>query len=303
MELSIFWRLTTLLLCLVLANGAHAGQPLTPTGANTLKVVTSISPLADIVSNIGAQHVSVRHFVPLNVDPHTFEPTFSSLHSISQAQLIFLNGDGLDRAARDNLLAIRNSKCELIDLSASIPSGEKNGIDPHYWLDLKLVQYYVKAIAAALCQADPVNQQDYQLNAQDYLRKLKQLDRRFLEASSRLPARCKNIILYHNSWTHIATRYGFSIIGIIEPTGFHEPSARQLALLIKKARTVGVRAIVADPGHGSRILATVKSEAKVPLDLDMVEDSLLAPPYDTYLKMMEADLEKLTFEICRSQSP
>jgi ABC-type Zn uptake system ZnuABC Zn-binding protein ZnuA len=301
MEISLFWRLTVLVVCLSLpAATASAVEGAERTSRPALKVVTSISPLADIVSNIGGDNISVRHFVPLNVDPHTYEPTFSSLHSISQAQLIFLNGDGLDRAARNNLLAIRNSTCELVDLSNAIPSTEKNGIDPHYWLDLKLVQYYVKAIALSLCKADPARKQDYERNAESYLQKIRALDQRFMHASSKLPTRCKNIILYHNSWTHIATRYGYTIAGIIESTGFHEPSARQLGLLIKKSRAVGVRAVVADPGHGSRILSTVKNEAHIPLILEMVEDSLLTPPYDTYLKMMEADLQKLTGEICRT---
>lgn len=301
------FRLVVILVLVVLLSTLYAPQPQAraagrsdATAGNTaqLKVVTSISPLADLVENVGGKFISVSHFVPLNVDPHTYEPTFSSLKTVGQAEVIFLNGDGLDRAARENLAAIKKKNCRVVDLSQFIPASRKNGVDPHYWLDLSLVEYYVEGVAATLSTLAPSHRKDFRTNADRYLERIRDLDARYLKAGSQLPAACKKVVLYHNAWTYTATRYGFETAGIIETSGTNEPSARQLARLIVKARSLSTRAIVAEPGNGSRILMTVKEEARIPVVLEMVEDSLRQSPSDTYLGMMEANLALLCKSIC-----
>jgi manganese/iron transport system substrate-binding protein len=276
---------------------AKANAAGTDSTSAVLKIVTSISPLADMIRNVGGNRVAVSHFVPLNVDPHTYEPTFSSLRAISCAQIIFLNGDGLDRAARENLLAVRGRRCVLVDLSQSVPEPSKNGKDPHYWLDLLLAENYIRAIADNLSALDKDGERYYHQNADQYIERMRALDAAAAAACRKLPAYSKKIVLYHNAWTYAATRYGFTIEGIVESFGTHEPSARQLAQLILKARAQGTAAIIGEPGHGSRILAIVREEAHIPTVITMVEDSLLQPPCDTYLGMMEADLKKLASEI------
>ncbi len=277
---------------------AELQATLQPTALRSIKVVTSISPLADIVKNIGGDFVTVTFFVPLDVDPHSYEPTFSSLKSISAAEIIFLNGDGLDRAARENLMAVKGRRSRVVDLSQYIPAAEKNGIDPHYWLDLRLVEYYVQAITANLSALAPEEVSYFQANAKRYTEQIRVLDQRYRKACSRLPADCREVILYHNAWTYTINRYGLSLVGIIESAGTHEESARQLVILIKKARLIGVRAIISEPSHGARMLATVKEEANIPVVLTLAEDSLREPPCDTYLGMMDADLNQLSIKIC-----
>ncbi|GEM_PF-2964268 len=291
----------TLSRCLIVAAFfiAQAAASAAPGETAKIRVVTSISPLADMVANVGGRRVAVANFVPVDVDPHTFEPTFSSLSEISRAQVIILNGDDLDRAARQSLMALASKGCLVVDLSQSIPASRKNKIDPHYWLDLQFAQIYVSAIARALAKVDPAHAQYFQDNAGRYARRITELDSRYASLCAKLPARCKSIILYHNSWTYLATRYGFNVVGIIEASGTREPSARSLAMLIRRARAAGARAILAEPGHGSRILETVRQGAAVPRVLEMIEDSLRAPPCNTYLGMMEADLKKLAVDICK----
>ncbi len=289
----LLWICLAAMLCIPVKAASKCSPP--------IRIVTSISPLSDIVANIGGRKVSVAHFVPLNVDPHTYEPTFSSLAAVSQAQIIFLNGDGLDKTARQNLSALKNRKCTVIDLSTSIDEKAKNGIDPHYWLDPHLAENYVNAIADTLSRFDPSGAPYFQKNAALYKSKLEALDDRYRLACAGLPPSCKNIVLYHNAWTYLCTRYGFNIVGIIETGGVREPSARHLAQLIKSARRQRAGTILSEPGHGNKLLATVKAEAGIPVVLPMVEDSLLQSPYDTYLGMMQANLSRLS-TACRSDN-
>lgn len=58
---------------LSLAIGALLISPLSM--AKTVNVVASFTVLADIVKQVGGEHVNVKSLVGPNGDPHTFEPT------------------------------------------------------------------------------------------------------------------------------------------------------------------------------------------------------------------------------------
>jgi ABC-type Zn uptake system ZnuABC Zn-binding protein ZnuA len=257
-----------------------------------IKVVCSISPLANIVSSIGGAKVQVKYFVPPDADPHSFEPTFSALEDVSQAHLIFLNGDGLDHLAEDCVNNVKASACRVISLSNSIPQQEKNATDPHYFLDPKMAKLYVKAIAQALKEIDPEDAKEFDANANKFCQKLDDLDLRYRSLCQKLPQSRKGLVLYHNSWTYLAARYGFTVVGVVEESGEGEPSARHLAHLIRDARKAGAFAIVAEAEHGSKILNVIKEEARISRVIPTVEDSLSKAPYDTYLGMLEANLKQ-----------
>lgn len=257
-----------------------------------IKVLCSISPLANIVSSVGGSKVQVKFFVPPDADPHSFEPTFSALEDISQAHMIFLNGDGLDHIAEDCVDNVKGNSCRVVRLANFIPKQEKNSFDPHYFLDPKMAKLYVKAIAQSLTELDPEDAKEFDTNANALCQKLDNLDSRYRSLCLNLPQSCKSLVLYHNSWTYLATRYGFKIVGVVEESGEGEPSARHLAHLIRNARNAGAFAIVAEAEHGSKILNVIKDEAHISQTISTVEDSLSNPPYDTYLGLLEANLKQ-----------
>jgi zinc/manganese transport system substrate-binding protein len=67
-----------------------------PTPEPTLKVVTTTTILADLVSNVGGDRVEVQFLVPPSADIHTFQTHPSHSLAISEADVIISNGFGLD---------------------------------------------------------------------------------------------------------------------------------------------------------------------------------------------------------------
>ena len=61
-----------------------------------LLVVTTVSPLRNIVENVGGDRVTVIGLVPEGANSHTFEPPPSAARDIARADLIFLNGLNLE---------------------------------------------------------------------------------------------------------------------------------------------------------------------------------------------------------------
>ena len=64
--------------------------------AKTLNVVTSFSILGDITQEVGGDHVNVTTLVGPDGDPHTFEPSPKDSAALSKADVVVVNGLGLE---------------------------------------------------------------------------------------------------------------------------------------------------------------------------------------------------------------
>ncbi len=64
--------------------------------AKKLPVIASIYPIADMVQQVGGDHVDVTFVLPAGASPHTFEPKPSLVKKFSSARIFFMVGAGLE---------------------------------------------------------------------------------------------------------------------------------------------------------------------------------------------------------------
>ena len=109
----------TLMLCLLAALLLPNFSAITQ--EDKLNVVASYSILADVVQNIAGDHVEVTTLIPVGADPHTFQPSPRELTALADADLIFVNGGGIEEA----LLAVIASAADdtpIVEVSACVES-------------------------------------------------------------------------------------------------------------------------------------------------------------------------------------
>ena len=100
-----------------------SGQP--------LNVVTSVIPVAYIVSELGGERVKVDALVPPGASPHTFEPVPSDLRKLARAQQFVVIGGGFD-AWSDNLLGAAPKGIETLHLIEAPNLKPLEGEDDHH---------------------------------------------------------------------------------------------------------------------------------------------------------------------------
>src|SRR5262249_51774121 len=61
-----------------------------------LKVVASFSVLADIVKNVGGDHIQLTTLGGPDGDAHVLEPTPADAKAVAEAAIVFVNGLGLE---------------------------------------------------------------------------------------------------------------------------------------------------------------------------------------------------------------
>jgi ABC-type Zn uptake system ZnuABC Zn-binding protein ZnuA len=272
-----------------------------------LKVLATVAPIADLVRNVAGSHVDLTQLIPDGVNSHTFEPRPSDVRLIAEADLFVLNGLNLELptlrlinahakpGAQVLLLADNTITRDEWVFNRSFPESRGNP-NPHLWLNVAYARRYVELIRDKLVELDPAHATAYQANADQYLARLDQLDQAIFAAVQTIPPNNRRLLTYHDSWPYFARRYGFEIIGAIQPSDFSEPRARDVAAIIEQVRRSGVPAIFGSEVFPSRVLEAIGRETGVRYIDTLRDDDLPGPPgapEHTYIGMMLNNLRTM----------
>lgn len=268
-----------------------------------LNVVATTTFLADMAQKVAGSRTTVRSLVPIGVDPHEFEPTPADIRTIADANLLIVNGLGLE-GPTERLLKNAGGAAVTIEATSGISlrepaegepvdedsDGHAHEVDPHCWLDPVLAITYVQNIRDALSQVDPDGAATYAANADAYITQLWDLDAWVSDQVSQLPPERRLLVTNHESFGYYADRYGFRVVGAIIPsvgTGA-SPSARDLAALVAQIRNTGAPAIFLETGTNPRLADQVASEAGVKVEVGLHSHSVTEPggPAPTYIDMI-----------------
>jgi ABC-type Zn uptake system ZnuABC Zn-binding protein ZnuA len=298
--------LTLLVGGLLLAAGCGTGTKATETAGNApLDVIASVSFLADIAQNVAGDRFAVRSLVPLDTDPHSFEPTPADLREVATADLVVVNGSGLEGPL---LKTLENAGGEatIVDASAGLqsrspqpgePPLENSETDPHFWLDPVLVKTYVANIRDAFAKADPDGAALYDANAAAYAKRLDGLDAWIRSQVATVPAANRLLVMNHASHGYYADRYGFSVVGTVIPSvGTGEtPTAKQLGDLTAAIRASGAKAIFVEIEENPKLAEQIAAETGITVVDDLLDHSLTAADgvAPTYIDMMTFDTQRI----------
>ena len=274
-------------------------------GGDSLDVVAAESFLADIAQNVAGDRFTVDTLVPTGADPHAFEPAPKDLAKVAGADLVVVNGGGLEGPLLDTLKNAGGS-ATIVDASAGLTSrtpqpGEPplgtGETDPHFWLDPELVKTYVANLRDAFTEADPAGAAAYAANAAAYDEKLDALDAWIADQVAQVPQADRKLVMNHASHGYFADRYGFQVVGTVLPgAGTSEsPTAQQLGELTRAIRDGGARAIFVETDENPELAEQIAAETGVSVVTDLLDHSLTpaggqAP---TYIDMMRFDARRI----------
>jgi len=265
-----------------------------------LKVLASFYPLYEFTKTIGGERIDVSVIVPSGIEPHDWEPTIQDLQKMQNADMIVINGVGLEPWIT-KLVSV-NPDILIVDTSNGIPLLEKdkhmfdNKIqnDPHIWLDPVLAKKQIQNIVDGLSIIDPQNTNYYQENANAYNTKLILLDNKIRNELSICVK--KEFLAFHDAFSYFANEYGLNQNTIIGVNPSEEPTAVTLQQIVQKAQNLDLHVIFTEEAVNPRISDVIADEigAKV-LILSPIE---IYEKNSDYIKRMEQNLSNLKEELC-----
>ena len=294
---SRFFLRLIIICCLFLS----ACQPTTARNSSYLRVLAVESFLADITRNVSGNRLVIESLIPVDADPHAYQPSPQDAVKIAAADVLVVNGANLESFLAPLLRNI-SEKQLVITASSGITLRKGDSAlnpegDPHLWLDPNYVITYVENIRDGLSKADPSGSAIYAANALEYIGELKQLDAWIKSQVQNIPQARRLLVTNHETFGYFAERYGFTIVGAIVPsvTSGAAPSAQQLAALINQIRSTGAPAIFLEKGVNPQLADQIASETGVKVITDLYTHSLSSQggPASIYLDMIRYDVNAI----------
>ena len=210
----------------------------TGTGGATLKVLATFLPLQEWAQAVGGDKANVTLLVSPDVDVHEFEPSPASILAVATANMLVLNGAGLEPWADKVVASAENSKLVVVNSSDGISlikvppefqSGNRT-IDPHTWLDPVDAIRMVQNILAGYVKADPSDSAYFTANANAYIISLKLLDNEF-SSLARSDLATKDFVTFHTAFGYFAKQYNLTQIPVFGPFE-EEPTAADITNVV-----------------------------------------------------------------------
>jgi manganese/iron transport system substrate-binding protein len=265
---------------------------------DALKVVATTTVLADMVSQVGGTNVAVTSIVPKGGVVETFDPSPNDVAAVSDADLIVMNGLGLD-AWLEPVIESAGKGVPVVRLAEDLPgvdyvAGEDNeAYNPHLWLDVTYAEKYAARIAEALAAAAPAKAAEFRAGGDAYAARLGALDTFVREQVAAIPEANRKLVSFHEAFPYFAKAYGLTIVGSVVQVPGQDPSAGEVAALIDAIKSSGAKAVFTEAGFNPDLSKSIADEAGVKVESNLYNDSLGDPPVDTYEGLIRWDVEKI----------
>ena len=278
-------------------------------------VIATTSVFADLAQLALGDNVMIETIVPAGVDVHTFEPSPADAQKLAGADLIVMNGLGLDEWALSLLEAAGKSEEDVLELAEGIDEsnawvyleGEEHGeeegkeeaeegdghghggADPHIWLDPKGAAIYVDRIAARVAAELPERAAEIESARDAGLAEIAALDEELRVGFAAVDASARKIVTFHDAFGYFARAYGIEIVGVAVEAPGQEPSAKEIAALIDAIKAAGVTSVFSEAQFPSKVLDQVAAETGATVLENLYSDALGDAPANSYLGAMRAN--------------
>jgi ABC-type Zn uptake system ZnuABC Zn-binding protein ZnuA len=164
------------------------------------------------------------------------------------------------------------------------PSG-----NPHYTLDPAMAPIVTGNILEGLARIAPRQRPAFERQRAAFLGRLDQamaLWRQLME-----PVKGAKVVVYHNDWTYLLTRFGLAQAGTIEERPVIPPSPGHLARLIQRMKEDKVKVVVVEPWSDQKLAGRIAQEAGA--KLVVLNARLGAAGADAYITSTDANITTL----------
>ncbi len=270
----------------VLAAGCAGGSSGTRDDQPTIVVSTTI--WGDVVSNLVGDRATVEVLMPIGADPHEFQLSSRQIAAVQSADLVVVNGLGLEAGMHDALEAAEADGANVLEVGPSMdpipfggaegevcdPDGEHDhdgdggvshdeslpACDPHVWMDPQRVAIAVGLIVDRLGALD--GDVDWQAVEDRYLTEIADVDADMEEILTAVQPGDRELVTNHESLGYLAERYGYEVVATVIPGGttLGSASSSEIAELVATMEARDIRVIFADTSSPDDLAEAVGAE-------------------------------------------
>lgn len=315
------WRpaalLTASLILLVLLSLAACGSGTAQGGEDlaqrSIRVVTTIGMIADVVENVGGDRVEVTSLMGPGVDPHLYAASEGDVRRLQEADVIFYNGLHLEAQIAGVLERMGDGDrvtvavTDTIDRDRLLAPPEFSGsYDPHVWFDVTMWMQAVEVVRDSLIDLDSTHEAVYRENAEAYLAELESLHQYVLEQAARVSEEKRVLVTAHDAFNYFGRAYGFEVRGLQGISTEAEASTADVQRLARFIAEREIPAIFIESSVPQRNLEAVQAAVRaqgfnVAIGGELYSDAMgpAGTEADTYIGMVRHNIDTVVSALLR----
>ena len=283
--------------CVGLGGETDLAAPPAESPSPALSIVVSTTVLGGVVSDIArcaeGDDQAVTVVMPAGVDPHDFQPSSAQVASMVAADLVIVNGLGLEEGLLPALDSIGSDGARVLEIGELIdplPFGTEaeehsedehhddhadedhsesgaeeddhahGAYDPHFWMDMDRMAAAARLIGE---EVETFGAEGYSACGEEVAASIEAAEQELLDTLAGVPDARRILVTDHDALSYFAESYGFRVIGVVIPGGstLGEPNSQELAALVSVIQDQDVPAIFGDATLSNEILEILAAEA------------------------------------------
>ena len=298
--------LISVLAGLVLNACAPAAQAEPDFSQRPIRAVATTGMVADVVKNVGGEHVQLTQLMGPGVDPHLYKPSERNVVALADADVVFYSGLHLEaqmgKVFEKMQGRLRTSAVtDTIDRTKlSSPPQFEGNYDPHVWFDVSMWMKTVDVVRDMLSEMDPAHADEYHQNAAAYLGELQDLDQYVRDQAGRLPPEKRVLITAHDAFSYFGRAYGFDVRGLQGISTATEAGAGDVQSLADFIAQRQIPAIFVESSVPRRTIEAVQAAVRsrgfeVKIGGELFSDAMGTPgtPEGTYIGMVRHNIDTI----------
>jgi len=263
------------------------------------KVVTTFTVLADIARNVAGDAAVVESITKPGAEIHDYEPTPGDIVKAQSADLVLVNGLGLERwferfmgKVKDVPTALLSAGVEPVGITTGPYNGKPN---PHAWMSPANAVKYVANIRDALVKLDPANAAVYTANAERYTAQIMEVDRALRAALIAIPAEQRVLVSSEGAFSYLCRDYGLRELYLWPVNADEEGTPQQVQAVINGVRAVKVPVCFSESTISDKAMRQVCKETGARYGGVLYVDSLTDAdgPAPSYLALLRFNADTI----------
>lgn len=269
-------------------------------------VVATTTIITDIAEEIAGDRVEVHGIMPIGGDPHIYQPVPGDARMIAQSDLVLLNGLQLEGWLSELARHAGGTRpmISVADGVSALEDEERHGEpDPHAWFDVRNMHIYVDNIVRGFVKVDPDGEEEYVQRADEYKKKLDELDTWVREQIETLPEDRRILITSHDAFRYFGEAYGVKVMALQGISTEAQPQTKDVIKLVQTIREHTIPAVFIETSVNPRMLEQIARDAGARIGGELFSDSIGAPGHEggSYLGMVRYNVR--TFVEAMKEDP
>lgn len=186
---------------------------------------------------------------------HDYTLTVAQMEKLGQADVVVLNGLGLEDFMED---ALRTAKHTITASNGVETLPGEDGEDPHIWLDPANCIIMCQNIAAGLSEFYPDKQAMIEQNLLAVTAEYEAAQAYGEEALKNLS--CRELVTFHDGFSYFARAFGLTIAAAMEIEEGSEPSAKEIESVIRLVEDEHIPAVFCEENGEQQTAETVAKQ-------------------------------------------